>query len=97
MRKHTVAVLAGILSILAANLAVADPATDILKDTGVTGGFVVHIGCGDGMLTAALHAGDGYLVQGLDTSAENVAKARKTVSEKGLSGKVTARAFDGKT
>jgi len=91
------AVLAGILSILAANLAVAESATDILKGTGVTGGLVVHIGCGDGTLTAALHAGDGYLVQGLDTSAENVAKARKTVSEKGLSGKVTARAFDGKT
>jgi len=97
MRKHTVAVLAGIFSILAANLAVAESATDILKGTGVTGGLVVHIGCGDGTLTAALHAGDGYLVQGLDTSAENVAKARKTVSEKGLSGKVTARAFDGKT
>ena len=52
----------------------------ILKATGVTGGLVVHIACGDGSLTAALRAGDGYLVQGLDTSAESVAKARKYLS-----------------
>ena len=93
MKKHAVTILAGIVL---ANLAVAEPATDILKDTGVTGGLVVHIGCGDGRLTAALHATDGYLVQGLDTSAENVGKARKYISDRGLYGKVTARGFDGK-
>ncbi len=93
MKKLTVAILVGLF---AANLAVADPAADILKETGVTGGLVVHIGCGDGTLTAALHANDGYVVQGLDTSAENVAKARKTISDKGLCGQVAVRAFDGK-
>jgi len=94
MNRCTVIILAGLL---AAHLAVAAPAGDILNDTGVTGGLVVHVGCGDGALTAALRAGDGYLVQGLDTSAGNVAKARKTLSAKGLYGKVTARTFDGKT
>jgi len=93
MKTHAVTILVGVF---AANLAGAEPATDVLKETGITGGLVVHIGCGDGTLTAALHAGDGYLVQGLDTSAENVAKARKTISEKGLYGRVTARAFDGR-
>jgi len=93
MQKHTVTILVGILS---GSLAAADPAADILKETGVTGGLVVHVGCGDGRLTAALHAHDGYLVQGLDTSAENVAKAREYISGKGLYGKVTARAFDGR-
>ena len=95
MKKHTVTILVGIFT---ANLAVADPATDILKETGVTGGLVVHIGCGDPGapgLTAALRANDGYLVQGLDTSAESVGKARKHISDKGLYGRVTARAFDG--
>lgn len=28
----------------------------ILKETGVTDGLVVHVGCGDGRLTAALFA-----------------------------------------
>jgi len=93
MKKLIVTMLVGIFT---ANLAVADPATDILKETGVTGGLVVHIGCGDGTLTAALHTNDGYVVQGLDTSAENVAKARKTISDKGLCGQVAVRAFDGR-
>ncbi len=31
-------------------------AEEILKESGVKGGFVVHIGCGDGRLTAALCA-----------------------------------------
>ena len=93
MNKLTVCMLVGIL---ATNLAAADPAADILNETGVTGGLVVHIGCGDGTLTAALHANDGYVVQGLDTSAENVGKARKTLSDKGLCDNVTVRAFDGK-
>ena len=30
------------------------------------GGLVVHLGCGDGKLTAALRANDSYLVHGLD-------------------------------
>ncbi len=93
MQKHTVMILAGILI---GQVAAADQATEILKETGVTGGLVVHIGCGDGRLTAALRANDAYLVQGLDTSAETVAKARKRISDMGLCGDVTARAFDGR-
>ncbi|NQT53951.1 PQQ-binding-like beta-propeller repeat protein, partial [bacterium] len=69
----------------------------ILKATGITGGLVVHVGCGDGSLTAALHADDGTLVQGLDTSAESIGQARKYLSDRGLYGKVTARTFDGRT
>ena len=92
-----VAAAAFLAGILTANVALAEPAADILKQAGVTGGLVVHIGCGDGTLTAALRAGEGYVVQGLDASAENVAKARKTISDKGLTGQVTARVFDGKT
>ncbi len=75
----------------------AAEAQQILKASGVTGGLVVHVGCGDGRLTAALGAGAGTLVQGLDTSAERVAEARKAIDAQGLYGKVTARTFDGKT
>ena len=47
---------------------------DILKATGVRGGLVVHLGCGDGRLTAALHADDSYLVHGLGKDAADVEK-----------------------
>ncbi len=44
----------------------ADAARQIVHATGVRGGLVVHAGCGDGRLTAALRVDDGYLVHGLD-------------------------------
>jgi len=71
-------------------------AQKILDTTLIKGGLVVHIGCGDGKLTAALRANDGYIVQGLDIDVGKVEKARKTIMSKGLYGKVTAREFDGK-
>ena len=49
----------------------------------------VHVGCGDGKLTAALRAGDGFLVHGLDTDVKNVAKAREHIRSRGLCGKVS--------
>ncbi|KPK41737.1 MAG: hypothetical protein AMK72_14955 [Planctomycetes bacterium SM23_25] len=67
----------------------ADSAADILKATGIQGGLVVHVGCGDGRLTAALRAGDAYLVHGLDTDAANVEKARKHIQSLGLYGPVS--------
>ena len=41
-------------------------AKQILDATGVKGGLIVHIGCGDGRRLAALRANDSYLVHGLD-------------------------------
>ena len=64
-------------------------AADILKATGVKGGLVVHLGCGDGRLTAALHASDAYLVHGLDPEEANVRKARDHIRSLGLYGKVS--------
>ena len=40
-------------------------AEGIYRATGVQGGLVVHLGCGDGKLTAALRADDRYRVHGL--------------------------------
>ena len=71
-------------------------AGDILKAAGVKGGLVVHIGCGDGKLTAALRANESYLVHGVDTDAKNVAAARAHVLGRGLAGKATISQFDGK-
>ena len=61
----------------------------ILDATGVKGGLVVHIGCGDGRLTAALRANDSYLVHGLDKSAKNVEQAREYIQSLKLYGKVS--------
>jgi len=74
----------------------AETAKDILGDTGIQGGLIVHIGCGDGKLTAALGAGESYLVHGLDTDAGNVKEAREFVQSLGLYGKVSFETFDGR-
>ncbi len=61
----------------------------ILDATGIKGGLVVHIGCGDGKLTAALRANDSYLVHGLDANVKNVEKARRYINSLGIYGKVS--------
>jgi len=71
-------------------------AVDLAKSSGVKGGIIVHIGCGDGAETVKLLLDDRYLVHGLDASADNVAAARKTIMAAGLYGKVSACGFDGK-
>jgi len=65
-------------------------ARDILDASGVEGGLIVHLGCGDGKLTAALRAGDAYLVHGLDDEQSNVERARATIRSLGLYGPVSA-------
>ena len=67
----------------------AATARAILAATGVKGGLVVHVGAGDGTLTAALRAGDSYLVQGLDADPANVAKARERLLASGICGSVS--------
>ncbi len=67
-----------------------DQARQILDATDVKGGLIVHVGCGDGTLTAELHANDSYLVQGLDTNSANVETARAYIHSQGLYGPVTA-------
>ena len=92
---------AGLLATVCVNnVPAADvPATEsrtILTESGVKGGLVVHIGCGDGKLTAALRANAGYRVHGLDTKAENVAAARRHIQSLGLYGEVSVERWDGK-
>ena len=72
-----------------------DSARRILADTGVHGGLIVHVGCGDGKRTIAFRATDGYVVHGLDTDAANVAEARKQIRAAGLYGSVSVEQFTG--
>jgi len=73
----------------------AEP-VELVEESGIKGGLVVHVGCGDGKLTAGLRVNDSYLVHGLDTDAKNVAKAREHIHSKGLYGPVSVDVFDGK-
>ncbi|MEA3225221.1 MAG: class I SAM-dependent methyltransferase, partial [Planctomycetota bacterium] len=68
----------------------------IKKQSDVQGGLIVHLGCGDGDLTATLGAGDAYIVQGLDTDAEKISAARARIKSEGRYGNVSADVFDGK-
>ncbi len=70
-------------------------AQQILKACGVKGGFIVHIGCGDGRLTAALRAGESYLVHGLDTSESKVRSAREYLQSVGVYGPVSVETLAG--
>jgi len=74
-----------------------EQAKDIIDASGVKGGLVVHVGCGDGKLTAALRASEAYVVHGLDADAANVRKAREHVSKLGAYGKVTIDRYDGRS
>ncbi len=65
-------------------------AKDVLDATGVTGGLVVQVGCGDGQLTAGLAERPGMLVHALDADAEKVAAARRRLREAGLYGRASA-------
>ncbi len=72
-------------------------ARNLLDHSGVKGGIVVHLGCGDGKLTAALRAGDQYAVQGLEADPAKVAQARDYVKSRGLYGPVSIERFVGAT
>ena len=73
-----------------------DSVRQILAIADLSGGLIVHLGCGDGRLTAALRPGEGYLVHGLDTDADNVRHARQYLGELGIYGPVSAERFDGR-
>ena len=62
---------------------------EVLKTTGLKGGLVVHLGCGDGATTAQLLGGDGFRVQGLDSDPGNVAQARARQLKAGNYGKIS--------
>jgi len=87
-----IALLAGLSAAAAYS---ADPpesalAKELLNGSGVRGGLVVHLGCGDGRLTAAIGQAGPYLVQGLDKDPQAVDRARQHIRSQGLYGRVSA-------
>ncbi len=74
----------------------ADEARQIAAWAGFHGGLVVHVGCGDGQLTAALRVADNCVVQGLDSDAKQIETARRTIRTLGVYGPVSVLQWSGK-
>ena len=76
--------------------AAADRASEIPAVAASQGGLIVHIGCGDGRLTAVLGESDNCVVHGLDADAANVEVAREYIGRQGIYGRVSVDTFDGR-
>jgi len=93
--------ICSLLVLGAVSVATAQPtdykqqAEQILKTTDVKGGLIVHVDCGDGKLTAALHANESYLVHGLENNADELNRARQYVQSAGNYGSVSFSQFEG--
>ncbi|MBN2450442.1 MAG: PQQ-binding-like beta-propeller repeat protein [Lentisphaeria bacterium] len=88
--------VAAILALAQGGVRGAPTAAEILSATGIQGGVVCHVGCGDGRLTASLRATDRYLVHGLETAPDAVAVARETLRSLGLYGPVCVDSWSGR-
>ena len=64
-------------------------AEQLLTSEGVRAGLCVHVGCGDGRLTAELSLGGKFLVHGLSADRDEVEKARRHIQAKGTYGQVS--------
>jgi len=80
----------------AAEQSAVDEAERILEASGVSGGLIVHLGCGDGRLTAALGRSGRFVVQGLDDDDDAVAAARRQVIAEGLYGRTSVKKLQGR-
>jgi len=71
-------------------------AAKIIENSNLHGGVIVHLGCGDGKLTAALKLDDRFVVQGLDKDVKNIEAAREYLQSREVYGDVSAMVFDGR-
>ncbi len=73
----------------------AETAREIEQLSGVHGGFVLHLGCGDGQLTVALRRNDRFTVVGFDADEKTVDTARRYVQRTSVYGPVSIERFGG--
>jgi len=70
-------------------------AAEILSAAGVEGGFVVHLGIGEGRLTAALGAEENITVHGLEADPAKIATAQRLIAKAGCYGRVSVEKLSG--
>ncbi len=73
----------------------SEAAQQVLKQSGICGGLIVHLGCRDGRLIAALAPGKQFLVQALTTDPQVLTAARKDIRSLGIYGQVSVDRYDG--
>ena len=93
---HYKRILAVYLILSVQSLSAKDTA-DAVRSSGIQGGIVVHLGCGDGRETTAMLLNSSYLVHGLDIDGVEVAKARAYIRSQNLYGPVSVAKYNGKT
>ncbi|MHC4700614.1 MAG: outer membrane protein assembly factor BamB family protein [Planctomycetota bacterium] len=100
MNRRLIYLLAGlIVYLIPTSISAADvrqEAEEILEATGIRGGLVVHLNCGDGKLTAALGAHERLVVHGLVKTSEGVAQARAHIKSHGPYGRVSVAEHAGR-
>ena len=77
--------------------AVAELAADAVRQSGVKGGLIVHVGSSSPEGIAAMRLNERYMVHGLNIDAQAVQKAREVLHGRGLYGPVSVEHFDGKS
>ncbi|MCO8122924.1 PQQ-binding-like beta-propeller repeat protein [Stieleria sp. TO1_6] len=70
-------------------------AADLIQQSGVSAGLVVHLNAGDGVLTAALRGSDATQVHGLVADASTLPAIRQRVRSSGNYGDVSFDGFTG--
>ncbi|MFO7776628.1 MAG: PQQ-binding-like beta-propeller repeat protein [Candidatus Hydrogenedentota bacterium] len=91
-----IATALALLAPFAAGLEEAEhTAREILDKSGVQGGLLVYLDCGDGRVLAALGAGERYLAHGLEQDPAEREKARSYIHGEGLYGPVSVSDWDG--
>ena len=66
-----------------------------IKKSNLQGGFIVHVGCGDGTLVAALGNREQYVIQGLESDQQQIEKARHTIRATGNYGRLSIKHWQG--
>lgn len=92
------AVLLGLVSVTMAPVTLAgsaEEAKEIASLARFHGGLVIHVGCGDGKLTAALRLAENCVVQGLESDAKLVETARAAIRVLGPYGPVSVVQWNG--
>jgi outer membrane protein assembly factor BamB len=67
---------------------------EIIEESGIKGGLIVHVNCGDAQLTRSLQVNDSCIVQGLVGDDKAVQALRQALL--GIGKNVTVSGFDGK-
>jgi SAM-dependent methyltransferase len=87
--KQLLLLIIAILATMPVSMVVAENAEEIVRKTGIKGGLIIHLGCGNGELTTSLKQNDRFFVHGLDTDKNKIEEARKRLLSDGLYGDVS--------